>query len=84
MCERVVAGGVCWVAGHHPAGTEAPRFLLGKDQQRLGVLHPPGVLQEMRLDEVLQDQSPTAPAVPSPERTVTPVPQPVDAPTMTR
>ena len=75
MCERIITGCVCQAAGHNPAGTEAPRFLLGKDQQRLGVLHPPGVLQ---------DQSPTAPAVPSPERTPTPVHQPVDAPTMTR
>lgn len=84
MCDRIITGCVCQAAGHHPAGTEAPRFLLGKDQQRLGVLHPPGVLQEMRLDDVLQDQSPTAPAVPSPERTPTPVHQPVDAQTMTR
>ncbi len=84
MCERIITGCVCQAAGHNSAGTEAPRFLLGKDQQRLGVLHPPGVLQEMRLDDVLQDQSPTAPAVPSPERTPTPVHQPVDAQTMTR
>lgn len=84
MCERIITGCVCQAAGHNPVGTEAPRFLLGKDQQRLGVLHPPGVLQEMRLYDVLQDQSPTAPAVPSPERIATPVPQPVDAPTMTR
>ena len=84
MCERIITGCVCQAAGHHPAGTEAPRFLLGKDQQRLGVLHPPGVLQEMRLDDVLQDQSPAAPAVPSPERTPASVHQPVDAPTRTR
>ncbi|MFC7435337.1 hypothetical protein ACFQNJ_12550 [Hydrogenophaga bisanensis] len=84
MCERIITGCVCQAAGHHPAGTEAPRFLLGKDQQRLGVLHPPGVLQEMLLDEVLQDHSPTAPAVPSPERTATPLHQPADAQTMTR
>ena len=84
MCERIITGCVCQAAGHNPAGTEAPRFLLGKDQQRLGVLHPPGVLQEMRLDKVLQDHSPTAPAVPSPERTATPLHQPADAQTMTR
>ena len=84
MCERIITGCVCQAAGHNPVGTEAPRFLLGKDQQRLGVLHPPGVLQEMRLYDVLQDQSPTTPAVPSPERIATPVPQPVDAQTMTR
>lgn len=84
MCERIITGCVCQAAGHNPVGTEAPRFLLGKDQQRLGVLHPPGVLQEMRLDDVLQDQSPTAPAVPSPERIATPVHQPEDAQTMTR
>jgi hypothetical protein len=84
MCERIITGCVCQAAGHNPAGTEAPRFLLGKDQQRLGVLHPPGVLQEMRLDEVLQHHSPTAPAVPSPERTATPLHQPAHATTMTR
>ena len=54
MCERIITGCVCQAAGHHPAGTEAPRFLLGKDQQRLGVLHPPGVLQEMEIGQVLE------------------------------
>ncbi|WP_374640406.1 hypothetical protein [Hydrogenophaga sp.] len=54
MCERIITGCVCQAAGHHPAGTEAPRFLLGKDQQRLGVLHPPGVLQEMDIGQVLE------------------------------
>ncbi len=55
MCERIVAGCVCQVAGQAAAGAPAPRFLLARDQQRLGVLHPSGVLQEMRLDEVLRD-----------------------------
>lgn len=57
MCERVIIGCVCQAASYSPAGAEPPRFLLGKDQQRLGVLHPPGILQEMRLDEVLQGPS---------------------------
>src|SRR5690606_34227784 len=48
MCERIVAGCVCQAPAQ-----EVPRFLLGKDGQRLAVLHPSGVLQEMRLDEWL-------------------------------
>ncbi|MFA5682452.1 MAG: hypothetical protein WC999_14025, partial [Hydrogenophaga sp.] len=52
---RIVAGCVCQVAGQAAAGAPAPRFLLARDQQHLGVLHPHGVLQEMRLDEVLRD-----------------------------
>ena len=49
MRERIVAGCVCQAA----AGAPAPRFLLARDQQHLGVLHPSGVLQEMRLDELV-------------------------------
>src|SRR5690606_14456971 len=53
MCERIMAGCVCQVAGQAAAGAPAPRFLLSRDQQQLGVLHPSGVLQEMRLDELM-------------------------------
>ncbi|MFP5467658.1 MAG: hypothetical protein ACLGG8_09055 [Gammaproteobacteria bacterium] len=84
MCERIITGCVCQAAGHSPAGSEAPRFLLAKDQQRLGVLHPPGVLQEMRLDEVLQERTPVVAGMAAPERTTAP-PHPVqEAPAMTR
>ena len=58
MCERIVAGCVCQAAGQavergYAGAAPAPAFLLGKDGQRLGVLHPSGVLQEMRLDELM-------------------------------
>ena len=61
MCERIMAGCVREAAERgHAGASPAPAFLLGKDGQRLGVLHPSGVLQEMRLDE-LQLDPPVAP-----------------------
>lgn len=68
MCERIITGCVCQAAGHYQASTEAPRFLLGKDQQRLGVLHPGGTLQEMRVDEVMRDHSSDASPMAAPGR----------------
>ena len=54
MCERIVAGCMCQAAARgHAGAAPAPAFLLSKDGQRLGVLHPSGVLQEMRLDELM-------------------------------
>jgi len=55
MCERIVAGSVCQAAEKVPAGARAPRFLLARDQQHLGVLYPHGVLQEIGIRPMLEE-----------------------------